>query len=94
MIIRDKKKSGELTFVCHANPKAKSVYLAGSFNGWEPAKQRMVKSRDGTFRAKVKLPPGKYEYKFIADGVWVDDSDAEIKEVNQFGTTNSVVEIS
>jgi len=93
MIVRDKKKSGELTFVCHAIPKAKTVCVAGSFNNWDPAKNRMVKSRDGTFRAKVKLPPGKYEYKFVADGTWVDDPDAEQKAANQFGTSNSVVEV-
>jgi len=86
-------KSGEITFVCKQKPSAKSVYLAGSFNEWSPNERRMVKSKDGTFRARLKLKPGKYEYKFVVDGEWVEDTE-EKKVSNELGSVNNVVEVS
>lgn len=91
MIVKGSKR-GEVTFVLNQMPTAKKVYLAGTFNQWDPVEKKMSKSKDGSFRAKMKLTPGKYEYKFIVDGDWVDDPEAD-KSVNEFGTTNSVVEI-
>lgn len=91
MIVKG-SKSGEVTFVFGQIPKAKSVYLAGTFNEWDPNQKRMTRSKDGTFRAKMKLSPGKYEYKFVVDGEWLDDPEAD-KSINEFGTANSVVEI-
>jgi len=92
MVITDRKR-GELTFVCNFHPGAKKAFVAGDFNEWDPARNRMVKARDGSFRARVKLPPGKYEYKFFIDGDWVEDPDTE-KVENSFGTANSVVQVS
>ncbi len=84
-------KKGQVTFVFE-QPKVKTVYLAGDFNGWSPTQKRMVKSKSGQFRATVKLPPGTYQYKFVADGVWMEDPTAE-KVENEFGTANSVITI-
>ncbi|NLE29388.1 MAG: hypothetical protein GX629_06955 [Phycisphaerae bacterium] len=92
MIVKGSKR-GEVTFVFDRIPQAKSVYLAGTFNEWNPAGKRMTRSKDGTFRAKMKLTPGKYEYKFVVDGHWVEDPEAD-KSVNEFGTTNSIVEVA
>jgi 5'-AMP-activated protein kinase regulatory beta subunit len=91
MVIHDKKHN-EMVFVCNSTVSAKKVFLAGDFNNWDPQKNRMTKSKDGTYRARVKLSPGKYQYKFFADGSWVDDPDAD-KVKNEFGTTNSVVQV-
>jgi len=93
MIVRGKKKN-ELTFVFNNPRNVKTVYLAGSFNHWAPRDKRMTRAKDGTFRAKMALSPGKYEYKFVADGIWMEDSEADKTETNEFGTTNSVVEVS
>jgi 1,4-alpha-glucan branching enzyme len=92
MIVKGSKQ-GEVTFVFDRIPSAKNVYLAGTFNEWDPAQKKMTRSKDGTFKAKMKLLPGKYEYKFIVDGQWIDDPEAA-KAVNEFGSTNSVVEIA
>jgi 1,4-alpha-glucan branching enzyme len=86
-------KRGEVTFVCNRPSKAKSVYLAGSFNEWDPSQKRMVKTKDGSFRARIKLPPGKHEYKFVVDGQWIEDEEADTV-VNELGTANSVIEIT
>jgi len=89
-----KKKNGDVTFICDVAPEAKKVFLVGSFNEWDPNAKRMSKSKDGTFRAKIKLPPGKHEYKFVADGDWIQDPKAEEQVTNQLGTLNSVVNVN
>jgi len=87
-----KGKKGEVTFVFEGGP-VKSVYVAGDFNMWDPKANKMVKSKDGSYRAKVNLDPGEHQYKFVADGTWVEDSEAEKVVMNNFGTANSVVEV-
>ncbi len=88
-----KSKNG-VTFVYVAGPEgAKQVYLAGDFNDWAPDKRRMRKMGDGTFRARLRLPPGEYEYKFVVDGEWLNDPEAEAQRPNGFGDVNSVVSV-
>jgi 1,4-alpha-glucan branching enzyme len=87
------KRSDDVTFVCDLKGKAREVYLAGDFNKWQPNANRMAKAMDGSFRAKVKLPPGRHEYKFVADGIWINDPDAPEQAPNPFGTVNSIVVI-
>jgi 1,4-alpha-glucan branching enzyme len=40
------------------------------------------------------LPPGRYEYKFIADGEWLHDPMAAENVRNEHGTLNSVLLIT
>lgn len=75
-------------------PKAKKVSLAGKFNAWNTSSVPMKKSKDGTWRATVKLPPGKHEYKFFVDGVWVHEAACSDKVLNPFGTYNCVIGVS
>jgi len=72
--------------------KGKEVYLAGSFNSWNPSKNRM-KYRDGYYSTSVLLPKGKYEYKFVIDGVWCVDPDCSDWAPNNFGSLNSIVSV-
>lgn len=90
MIIKGKKK-GEITFVCHAMATTNSVYLVGSFNNWNPLKSPMTKNKDGSFRKKLTLQPGRYEYKFITDGIWLNDTDSQENVMNPYGTLNSIL---
>lgn len=48
-----------------------SLYLAGSFNGWNPSdeKFRFQTGASGSWEIKINIPPGKYEYK-ITRGSW------------------------
>lgn len=50
--------------------KAKRVTLAGEFNGWDPGGIALRKTDDGLWGVTIDLKPGKYEYKFLADGDW------------------------
>ncbi len=92
MIIRNKKK-GSVTFVFDGAPNAKKVFLAGSFNAWDSASDRMTKSKDGTFKYRMDLKPGRYEYKFIVDGQWHNDTNGEETTPNEFGESNNVVQV-
>jgi len=51
-------------------PKARVVYLAGSFSAWGPLP--MYKYQD-KWVCRVSLKPGEYLYKFIVDGQWMLD---------------------
>jgi len=65
------------------------VFLAGSFNGWQPAPMR--KSAKSAWYADLPLEPGRHEYRFIVDGVWQEDPNAREQTPNSFGSRNSVL---
>jgi 1,4-alpha-glucan branching enzyme len=75
----------------YSAPKAKSVSIAGSFNRWDPEKDRLIgPDSNGLWTIVVPLPPGRYEYRFVVDRKewvldpsvpWVDDG---------FGDRNSL----
>jgi 1,4-alpha-glucan branching enzyme len=68
-----------------------SVFLAGSFNNWDPTAKAMDdKKGDGTFTATVSLLPGDYQYKFVIDGTWCVDPECSEWVQNEHGTLNSV----
>ncbi len=54
-------------FCCHA-PKARSVLLVGTFNGWDPQGTPMTKNAEGIWSIEVELAPGQYRYEFVLDG--------------------------
>jgi 1,4-alpha-glucan branching enzyme len=73
------------------NPEAREVFLAGSFNAWDPSARPLKKDAKGIWKTTMMLSKGTYEYRFIVDGQWVDDPDAQEKRLNELGTHNSVV---
>ena len=52
------------TFSCHA-PQAEHVSVAGTFNDWCANTNMMKKGAKGKWTTKIKLAPGRYEFKFI-----------------------------
>jgi len=87
------KKNGDLTFVYRPKAAANVVYLVGTFNRWDPTRKRMLKGKDGSFLAKMSLRSGEYQYKFVVDGAWVEDPDAQRQVTNEHGALNSVVTV-
>jgi predicted alpha/beta superfamily hydrolase len=53
------------------HPPAAAIYLAGSFNGWNPQHDQFKFSQDdkGNYFFEIKLDAGNYEYK-ITRGGW------------------------
>jgi len=74
----------------YAAPQAQSVRLAGDFTGWEQAPIVMKKQKDGSWQAAVSLPPGRYEYRLLVDGLWCDDPGCKTRHPNRFGGENCV----
>jgi 1,4-alpha-glucan branching enzyme len=93
MTVAVEKKNGGVTFIFKGHPGAQRVFLAGEFNEWSPTRKRMSKYRDGSFRAKVALKPGAYQYKFVADGIWMIDPEAPEQVPDPFGGINSMVRV-
>ena len=53
------------------HPSGRTIYAAGSFNGWNPQDEQYKFKKDdkGNYFIDLKLNPGKYEYK-ITRGGW------------------------
>lgn len=82
-----------VTFLFEAGGPA-TVYLAGSFNGWDQAKDLMTdEDGDGIYAVTIELDPGRYEYKFVRDGQWLTDETAEDFADDGFGGKNSVLHV-
>ena len=72
----------------------KTVYLAGTFNNWDPAgKQMLDKKNEGVYTVSMKLAPGTYQYKFVIDGTWCADPENLDFVQNDHGTLNSVLTV-
>jgi hypothetical protein len=82
----------KITFVL-PKPDASHVTLSGEFNGWSPNATPMKRHEDGRWETTLALAPGRYQYKFIADGQWIPDPRAHENVWNQHGTLNSVIEV-
>ena len=82
-----------VTFTVHAEP-GKAVYLAGSFNNWDPTGKKMLEKKgDGVYSVAIKLVPGTYQYKFVIDGTWCADPENRDFVQNDHGTLNSVITV-
>jgi 1,4-alpha-glucan branching enzyme len=79
-------------FAFHA-PDAQRVCLCGEFNEWSPEAAPMSRQGDGKWETALLLPPGRYQYKFFADGQWLTDPNAPESVPNIHGSLNSVLEV-
>jgi 1,4-alpha-glucan branching enzyme len=84
------KEEKKVEFTFHV-PEAREVFLAGEFNQWDTHSLPMKKDKDGVWKIKIKLPPGRYEYKLFADNAWVEDIPGAELVCNPFGTQNFVI---
>ena len=73
---------------------AQEVFLAGTFNDWNPRATPLQRQADREWRGEVALPPGTHEYQFVVDGHWMPDPQAPESTPNPFGTVNSVVRVA
>ena len=81
-----------VTFIA-SFPHAKSVLLAGDFNGWRPEKNPLTKSGDD-WQTKIHLSKGTYQYRFVVDGQWQHDHANNMTQPNPYGGFNSVLKVS
>lgn len=77
------------------NDQPESVYVAGTFNGWDKSADRLTPDDDGQYTASIDLDPGVTLYKFVIDNErWISDprhSDKELEVEDGHGGINSAV---
>lgn len=54
-------------------PRAKTVYLTGSFNNWNAKALKMMENPGGLWSVFLPLRRGRYQYLFIVDGKEIQD---------------------
>ncbi|MEW4923973.1 isoamylase early set domain-containing protein [Algibacter sp. 2305UL17-15] len=84
----------KVTFSIEAED-AKKVALVGSFNDWNAKKAPLKKLKNGTFKGTIDLEKdNSYEFKYVIDGTYVNDPEADAYAWNDFaGTENGVVTV-
>jgi serine protease AprX len=85
--------NGHIVFV-HHDDAARSVALAGDFNGWtEPF--ALSRNSEGLWMTEIRTPSaGRYQYKFIVDGKrWIEDPSNGMKTPDGYGALNSLLVI-
>jgi 1,4-alpha-glucan branching enzyme len=74
-------------------PKASRVHLAGDFNHWHAKQLPMLRTTEGYWMAKIRLPHGEFKFRYCADGEWFTDYAAFGVEPGKFGM-DSIVRIA
>jgi 1,4-alpha-glucan branching enzyme len=68
--------------------------VAGDFNQWDDRSIPMEKKNNHEWTAVMQLPSGRYEFKYIADGRWVEEVPDMEMVPNSYGTYNFVLNVS
>ncbi|MEO5365866.1 MAG: glycogen-binding domain-containing protein [Magnetococcus sp. WYHC-3] len=92
-----KKSTGSrgkrVVFQVTAEPGSE-VFVAGSFNNWNPTQNRMSDNPgSGHCKTTILLPPGRHEYKFVINGEWRMDLNCAESMPNGQGSMNSIVSV-
>ena len=84
----------KVTFSIEAKD-AKKVTVAGDWNKWSVKATPLKKLKNGTFKGTVDLPSDKsYEFKYVVDGNYVNDNQADEYVWNDFAASeNGVVKL-
>ncbi len=72
------------------HPCYEQVYLVGDFNEWNE-KSHPMECANGKWKLAVELPPGEYEFKYLAGKQWYNDYAAHKYVPNCWDSENSVV---
>jgi enterochelin esterase-like enzyme len=84
--------TGNTTFKLTGHTDAEVVAIYGSFNNWIQTKNYCAKEVDG-WVCRIDLAPGKYTYKFLIDGVGLNDPTNSTTEDDGNGHIDSVIVI-
>ena len=84
--------TGNTTFTLAGHTDAEAVAIYGTFNDWIQTKNYCLKQADG-WVCHVDLAPGKYTYKFLVDGIALNDPTNTATEDDGNGHADSVIVI-
>ena len=85
-------KEQVIKFIFKPGKEYKKVFLFGSFNSWNRSALEM-KNNNGIYTISIPLEPGRYQYKFFADGAELIDPGNPEKIPNGMGDYNSVLNV-
>jgi 1,4-alpha-glucan branching enzyme len=82
----------KVTFSVEAKT-ANQASVIGDFNNWSIEEGALSKLKNGTFKATFELDKdASYEFKYVVDGAFVNDPEADSFKWNDFaGAENSVL---
>src|SRR5690606_28048490 len=74
---------------------AKNIKVVGTFNAWNEKKAlELKKLKNGNFRGTLDLEKDtSYEFRYLVDGAYRNDEQADAYTSNVFGTENSVLNV-
>ena len=84
--------TGNTTFTLAGHTNAEAVAIYGSFNNWIQTKNYCAKESGG-WVCRIDLAPGKYTYRFLVDGVGLNDPANSATEDDGNGHMDSVIVI-
>jgi 1,4-alpha-glucan branching enzyme len=71
---------------------ANEAAVVGDFNAWDQAASPMKSLKSGGFTTTVELEKGQeYQFRYLVDGQWTNDEEADKYVASPFGAENSVV---
>ena len=84
----------KVTFSIEAK-EASTASVVGDFNNWNIEEGALNKLKNGTFKGVFNLGTNaSYEFKYVVDGAYVNDEEADSFKWNEFaGTENGVLEV-
>tara|TARA_B100000949_G_scaffold171444_1_gene151829 strand:+ start:672 stop:962 length:291 start_codon:yes stop_codon:yes gene_type:complete len=82
----------KVTFAVPAKD-AERVTVSGEFNDWKETE--LKKQKNGVFKLAVNLPiDTSFEFRYIVDGVWMNDESADRSKWSDFASAeNSVIDL-
>lgn len=74
---------------------AEKVSVLGTFNEWNEKKALQLKKlKNGTFRGTINLEKdNSYEFKYLVDGTFTNEENADAYRANEFGGENAVLNL-
>lgn len=84
----------KVTFSVEAK-EATAASVVGDFNNWNIEEGALNKLKNGTFKGVFSLDKdASYEFKYVIDGAYVNDEEADSYKVNEFsGAENGVINV-
>ncbi len=81
-----------ITFILPNSTWADAIYLVGDFNEWNHSSHPFQCDREGTWTLTLDLEIGRcYQFRYLRDGAWINDSQADGFVGNPHGSDNSLV---
>jgi len=84
----------KVTFIVPAN-EAEKVAVVGDFNNWKEDEWTLKRLKNGNFKGTFDIPKdSEYEFKYLVDGNYINETEADRYQWNDFaGAENAVLVI-